>query len=224
MFAFNRAQVQCPVKIIKGWRKTHMAYMKTICMWRFCIFKSLTQEALWKLSFKINYNYYCPTWSFQGQSKAANIWFSLFQLHLLNWFKPSIVIIASVCRLGKNGANIIFYKGGSWESLTRVEGHLQLALAHRKCDGLCSVSNECLILIKIQRFKFHPLKYCECIVFPRKRTEYCTPNSTTKSLLESTSFFPCKTERRRQICYSVLSLWHGELRGKNENLQKMICL
>lgn len=87
------------------------------------------------------------------------------------------MIIASVCRLGKNGANItIIYKGESSRSLTRVEGHLQLSLEqHRKCDDLCSIVNKYLILVKIQRFKFHMLDYCESILFIEKDRLLC-PN------------------------------------------------
>lgn len=156
-----------------------------------------------------------------GRSKIANSWFSLFQLHLLNWFIPSVMIIASICRLGKKGANIMFYKGDSWKSLARVEGHLQLGWEYRKCDGLCSVSNECLILIKIPRFKLHVLKYSECIFFSLKRTDYCTPNSTTKPLIEVLFF--SKREKETNLLFSLVFM-ALRVKGKKWKSSKMICL
>lgn len=128
------------------------------------------------------------------------------------------MIIPSICRLGKKGANIIFYKGDSWNSLARVEGHLQLGLEHRKCDGLCSVSNKCFILIKIMRFKLHVLKYSECIFFSLKRTDYCTPNSTSKSLLESTSFF-FPLQNREKETNLLFSLVFMALRVKGKRMK-----
>lgn len=147
--------------------------MKTICIWRLYILHSLAKDAFMEnQSFQRIYNYYLQMWSIQRHSKIANIVFSLFQLCLLNWFIYSIMIIASVCRLGKNAAAItILLKREPWMS-QRVEGHLPLTLEYRKCEGLCSISKKYFMLIKTWIFKFHMLKYCKCILL-LKCTDYC---------------------------------------------------